>query len=109
MSSIIIIKGKTKTNTSQKYCASASPTSFTDPLLYMTSLLEFSTNPRQQEPTTRQTPSGLLPPLICSNSLLYDLQKKNIYGRKFSKILKSKESDLLHNWGEVPHGINYEM
>lgn len=53
--------------TSQKYCASDCPTSFTDALLNITSLVEFSSKPLQQDPTTRQTPSGLCPRLICQS------------------------------------------
>lgn len=32
----------------------------------MTSLVELFSKPRAQVPTTRQTPSGFLPPLICT-------------------------------------------
>lgn len=58
-------------NTSQKYCTSDSPTFLTDEVLYMTSLVELFIKPRAQEPTTRQTPSGFLPPLICKNTRYY--------------------------------------
>lgn len=68
--SIDIVKG-----TSQNNCAFESPTFFTDELLNMTSLLEFVLKPRAHVPTTRQTPSGFRPPLICK-IIEHDNRKK---------------------------------
>lgn len=68
--SIDTVKG-----TSQNNCAFESPTFFIDELLNMTSLVEFVLKPRAHVPTTRQTPSGFLPPLICK-IIEHDTQKK---------------------------------
>jgi len=68
-----IVKG-----TSQNSCAFESPTFFIDELLNMTSLVEFVSKPRAHVPTTRQTPSGFRPPLICK-IIEHDNQKKLIY------------------------------
>lgn len=57
--------------TSQKNCATEAPTFFTDELLYITSLSELFLNPRAHDPTTRHTPSGFLPDLICRWSTVW--------------------------------------
>lgn len=113
-------KDKAIKTTSQKYWTSEFPNFFVDLLEKITSLVLLSSKPRQQDPTTRQTPSGFFPDLAYKYRLClweYVTPKYEVQSHKYAKneenknqmhqkeIMRHKFSHLSNNRREIPHCI----